>query len=564
MLSNFKITYKVYLMGLAQIILISVIGLTGILQMAKISEELVEIAEEDIPLTRMLTLLTEHQLQQSINYEKALLNGLLMAQGDEKAKQAYTQLRSKIRSNDLTIKRELTEVKQFIEEGINLLHSKEAIAEFKKLLAEVNKVTNEYSQLNRGIEASLEKIDSGNMDYNFIRENKIEELQDTVDHHLVSMLNEIQDFTLAASLKAEKDEQAGIKWMLITFVVGILIAMILPYLISRSIVSPIRELNERLTDMVEGQGDLTIRLPDKAKDETGDTARLFNRFLGKLRDVIGHVNYSADALGESSETAIRVMQSTLTNVEKQRSETEMVASAVYEMSTTTQDVAKNTANASQVAESVKTRVSEGRIAATETQTIIQRLATEVSDAETVIESLADETKNIGTVLDAIRGIAEQTNLLALNAAIEAARAGDTGRGFAVVADEVRSLAQRTQTSTGDIQTLVETLQAEARKAVESMQHGSESTEKCLHASSEAAKAFDDASEAVTEISDLNTQIAIAAEQQSSVAEEINENLVNIKNVAVETAEGAQETTKANEVIANRLMELHTSLNQFQI
>lgn len=283
----------------------------------------------------------------------------------------------------------------------------------------------------------------------------------------------------------------------------------------------------------------------------------------KLRDLISGTSTQADSLGESAEVALSVMQITLRNVEQQRQETELVATAMNEMSETIQEVARNANSASQVTDIVSSNVVEGRAESLETQSIMTQLTSEVEEASTVIQTLVTETNKIGSVLDTIQGIAEQTNLLALNAAIEAARAGETGRGFAVVADEVRSLAQRTQKSTVDIQELVTRLQNEANNAVRSMGKGSDSAQRCLIKATATAKTFEKASEAVGEISDLNAQIASAAEQQSHVAREINDNLIRIKEVAETTSEGAKETERANQQIATSLIDLHTSLNVFQ-
>ncbi|WP_371920606.1 methyl-accepting chemotaxis protein [Pseudomonas sp. HMWF032] len=257
------------------------------------------------------------------------------------------------------------------------------------------------------------------------------------------------------------------------------------------------------------------------------------------------------------------MEITVKNVDTQHRETEQVAAAVEEMSATTNEIARTTNEASQVADAVRDKVREGQNIAQNTQKIIEQLATEVEQAAEVISGLMAETNNIGQVTDTIQSIAEQTNLLALNAAIEAARAGDSGRGFAVVADEVRSLAKRTRDSTVDIQGLVQRLQEQANKAVNSMASGKRSTSLCFEKVVETTKAFDDVSTAVDGISDLNTQVAAASEQQAFVSQEINNTLLRITHIAQQTADGARETSDASEKIAKRLIDLHTNINIFK-
>ncbi|TQV87216.1 methyl-accepting chemotaxis protein [Aliikangiella coralliicola] len=532
--------------------------------MSKIGEELFDIAEEDIPISRSLTLLTEHQLQQAILIERALFKGFHAAQNHESSLADFLDLKARIAEDTKKITLEIKQLEDFVGEAIDKVHSEAGANKFRNLLAGLKKVEIQYEEVQTQVFQTLELIENGNLDTGVEEAKKIEKLIDSLDKELILMLNDIQDFTLQSALTAEQDEKDGINLISVVFGISLLIATILPFIVAKSIANPIKNLSYRLSEVADGDGDLTMSLDEASKDETGDAARAFNRFMTKLRSVIGDVNGCTTTLGSSSSVAMEEMQATLKNVELQQAETEMVATAIEEMSRTTQDVAKNTAEAAEVAETVKQRVSEGRAAAAETQAIIEQLSEEVSNTSAVIENLSEETKSIGTVLDAIRGIAEQTNLLALNAAIEAARAGDTGRGFAVVADEVRSLAQRTQSSTGDIQKLVETLQSEAKNAVQSMQKGSDNTRLCLEKSTATAQAFDDATQSVTEITALNIQIATAAEEQSSVVEEINNNLLNIKFAAEKTTTEAQKTSQANEQITERLVELETCLGQFSI
>ncbi|MGY3689448.1 methyl-accepting chemotaxis protein [Vibrio coralliilyticus] len=563
MLSRLTIAQKVYLLGLSQLLAMIIMGVFALYQMNKIGNELVDIAEEDIPLTKMLTVVTEHQLEQAILFERALIKAIRVEQGLAQMS-VFQEAKKKV--HDLTVKteKELYEVEEFIEKAIPLLYSVEAQEKFKKLLGELKVVEKSYSTLVGEVDKTMDYGSNGQIEEMLEFSKKVEAHEDEIDKSLISILDEVQNFTLASALQAEEDEKYAIKWMTIIASVSIVLGILMPFLVTRAIRTPIMNLIDRLKQVAEGDGDLTIRLDDSSRDETGTVANAFNKFLGVLMGTITQINSKAEELGQSSEVAVSAMQRTLQNVEKQRCDIEQVATAINQMNATTQEVANSTANASSVTDEVRKHVMEGQKEALATQEVIQELANEVTTSSGVIENLVSETNNIGQVLESIQGIAEQTNLLALNAAIEAARAGETGRGFAVVADEVRSLAQRTQEATVDIQKLVDTLQSEAKNAVSSMKKGTDTAKLCLEKSSESANTFSVAAESVNQIAGLNLQIAAAAEEQSTVAQDLDNNLTSIKTLAEETAEETKNTAAASETIAMNVIDLHKNLNKFQV
>ncbi|PAU39830.1 chemotaxis protein [Vibrio coralliilyticus] len=563
MLSRLTIAQKVYLLGLSQLLAMMIMCGFALYQMNKIGNELIDIAEEDIPLTKMLTVVTEHQLEQAILFERALVKAIRVEQGMAQMS-VFEEAKKKV--HDLTVKteKELYEVEEFIEKAIPLLHSVEAQEKFKKLLGKLKVVEKSYSTLVSEVDKTMDYGSNGQIEEMLEFSKKVEAHEDEIDKALISILDEVQNFTLASALQAEEDEKYAIKWMTIIASVSIVLGILMPFLVTRAIRTPIMNLIDRLKQVSEGDGDLTIRLDDSSRDETGTVANAFNKFLGVLMGTITQINSKAEELGQSSEVAVSAMQRTLQNVEKQRCDIEQVATAINQMNATTQEVANSTANASSVTDEVRKHVMEGQKEALATQEVIQELANEVTTSSGVIENLVSETNNIGQVLESIQGIAEQTNLLALNAAIEAARAGETGRGFAVVADEVRSLAQRTQEATVDIQKLVDTLQSEAKNAVSSMKKGTDTAKLCLEKSSESANTFSVAAESVNQIAGLNLQIAAAAEEQSTVAQDLDNNLTSIKTLAEETAEETKNTAAASETIAMNVIDLHKNLNKFQV
>lgn len=563
MLSRLDIGQKVYFLGFSLLLLMMIMGGFSIYQMNKIGNALIDIAEEDIPLTKMLTHVTEHQLEQAIYFERALVKAIRVQQGLE-SKSKYEASKKKV--HDLTVKteKEIVEAEHFIEEAIPLLHSEATKEEFKTLLEKLKGVERSYASLIVQVDDVLDLGSSGQIDLMLKKSVEVEKLEDELDTALINILEEVQNFTLSSALKAEKDEIFALKVMTVIATVAIVIGVLAPFFVARSIRRPILLLINSLKQVSSGDGDLTVRLDASATDETGMVARAFNDFLQVLEGTISQVSQSTKELGHSSESAVSAMQRTLHSVETQRTDIECVSTAINEMYATTQEVAGNTANASSVTDEVKNRVIEGQREAVDTQNVIKELADEVTTSSGVIENLVAETNNIGQVLDSIQSIAEQTNLLALNAAIEAARAGETGRGFAVVADEVRSLAKRTQDATVDIQQLVGRLQSEAGNAIESMRKGTETAEICLTKSSESAHTFSLAAESVGKIAGLNMQIATASEQQSQVAQELSKNLENIRELAEITEKETQSTAEANEGIAQSISDLNQNLSKFQI
>lgn len=563
MLSRLTIKYKIYLLAIVQLAIMLVMGSIAVIQMDKIGTELVDIAEEDIPLANMITKITELQLEQGILFERALFNASLHHQGVAGTLKHFNQLENHWTELEQEIEQEIKNTEVFIQKAIKIIHTPEGKAEFRHVLTVLEDVELRYQEFSGKSEHILSIANTTSLAELAIEAIEVEDLQDFLEHELIDLLSEIQKFTLAAALQAEHDEQSGIIWVAVTILVALVLGTTLPYIITRSIITPIDNLSTRLAEIADGDGDLTVTLDDSAKDETGDVARSFNKFLAVLRTLINDSQHQANELADASNIAIQVMKETISNIEKQLSETEVVAAAVKQMSSATQEVALNTSHAAKMTKSVKEKVTEGRQEALETQSIIQQLSQEVSEASQVIENLVEETNNIGNVLESIQGIAAQTNLLALNAAIEAARAGETGRGFAVVADEVRTLAQRTQNSTVDIQELLSRLKNEANNAVTSMNKGSESATICLEKSEKTSQSFADASNSITEISELNMQIATATGQQTEVAEDIARNILLISDLAQTTSQGALSTSEANSIIAKQVADLHHNLSAFK-
>ncbi|WP_397428751.1 methyl-accepting chemotaxis protein [Pseudomonas asplenii] len=284
----------------------------------------------------------------------------------------------------------------------------------------------------------------------------------------------------------------------------------------------------------------------------------------KLRDTLQRISGSATQLASAAEELNSVTDESARGLQQQNNEIEQAATAVNEMTSAVEEVARNAVSTSEASKSATASASDGRDLVQETVSAIERMSSDVQSTATLIGNLAEESRDIGKVLDVIRGLADQTNLLALNAAIEAARAGEAGRGFAVVADEVRALAHRTQQSTSEIERMIGSIQGGTEQAVDSMRNSTERAESTLNIAKGAGLALDTINTAVIEINERNLVIASAAEEQAQVAREVDHNLVNIRDLSVQSATGASQTSTASNELARLAVDLNGLVARFQL
>ncbi|MBR9868325.1 MAG: methyl-accepting chemotaxis protein [Oceanospirillales bacterium] len=303
--------------------------------------------------------------------------------------------------------------------------------------------------------------------------------------------------------------------------------------------SPLRQLSRQARETVINP--VAQYIYTGRTDDIGQIQLAIKMLRAESSALVGRISDSANTLTQgSSELSSAVNQSEV-GVRQQFAETDQVAAAVNQMSASIQEVAANAQNSSDSAANSLLEVSQGKRVVNESMLSIQDLKENIEQAVTVIADVEASSKNINSILDVIGGIAEQTNLLALNAAIEAARAGDAGRGFAVVADEVRLLANRTQTSTEEIREMIEKLQDSAGKAVLTMGQGQIKTDTCVSQNEVTVKALDAIYSAIEQISNMNTQIAVAVEQQGVVADEINRSIFKIRDMSEQNLSAVEQT-----------------------
>ncbi|MEQ6884658.1 methyl-accepting chemotaxis protein [Salicola sp. Rm-C-2C1-2] len=354
--------------------------------------------------------------------------------------------------------------------------------------------------------------------------------------------------------------QNVIQNVLLVVVIMAAIALLLHVLVSR----PIKAVSLALADIASGDGDLTQEIHIRRQDEIGALARNFNLFIGTIRQLVQEVVASVERMGDAITDNQAITRRTSEGARAQREETDQVAAAMQEMTSTTEEVSRSANSASASADSAHGDGEQAREIVRDAISAIVSLADDIEESAGAVRSLEGDVANISTVLDVIRSIAEQTNLLALNAAIEAARAGEQGRGFAVVADEVRTLASRTQSSTEEIHTMIEQLQSGAGNAVRSMTGSQERGVKTVEQAREVEKSLENVADAVAQINEMNTQIASAASQQTSVASEVSGSLTRIVEIADSAENEAREAERNSEGLGELAAELRRVVGIFKV
>lgn len=361
----------------------------------------------------------------------------------------------------------------------------------------------------------------------------------------------------AAAFRAEVILEAGIA-------IVILAALGMVVLLLKTVVKPINDIKEAMVQIASGEGDLSQRISINSQDEIGQLAGGFNQFVTKIQATVSQVVESSNTLRQEMNNLNALTSTIADSTVGQQRDSEAVAAAVHEMQVTSRNVSDSATEAALASQTANEELSNTNVILEQTVAAIRDLAGEIESASQVINTLDNDVSNIASVLDVIRGIAEQTNLLALNAAIEAARAGEQGRGFAVVADEVRSLASRTQKSTGEIQAMIEKLQAGAAQAVEVMQGSKTSSEDTIQSAGLATESLAEILNAIARMNEMNTHIATAAGQQSSVSDEVNSNVQGIADSSTSIVDVVSQAQQSLSMLSEQTQQLDKQVSQFRV
>jgi len=405
------------------------------------------------------------------------------------------------------------------------------------------------------------------------RNNQVDELKALLNTELlnnsdainaaIGRLVEINNLQAETFNQGAAQQYSGaFNWVVTLLAIATGLTLLFAWLLTNSITKPIANALDAAEEIAKGN--LTRPITVDGSDEAGRLLRAMATMQEKLRDTLQRISGSATQLASAAEELNSVTDESARGLTQQNNEIEQAATAVNEMTSAVEEVARNAVSTSEASKNATTSAGDGRDLVQETVSAIERMSGDVQSTATLIGNLAEESRDIGKVLDVIRGLADQTNLLALNAAIEAARAGEAGRGFAVVADEVRALAHRTQQSTSEIERMIGSIQSGTEQAVDSMRNSTERAESTLNIARGAGMSLDTINSAIVEINERNLVIASAAEEQAQVAREVDRNLVNIRDLSVQSATGANQTSAASNELSRLAVDLNSMVGRFSL
>jgi len=386
----------------------------------------------------------------------------------------------------------------------------------------------------------LNKVSSGNFSVDSQqwfkqatgRINQLKFIEDAIANNLIDITNELSKSAFTSLLVTS-----------CAIAILLLFIIILAVLIGRIITVQVMSISNTITK-VERNNDLTLQIAISSSDELGIAASNINTMLDTFKSAVKDIEESSTLLAASSEETSTTTEQNMHNLERQQDETQLVATAIEEMSASVQEVASNTSQTASLIVDVDKSVDESVVDITHTRHEMEKLSNEMTQANTLISQLQKSSSNINSVVEVIKSVAEQTNLLALNAAIEAARAGEQGRGFAVVADEVRTLAQRTQESTSEIENIVGQFQQDAGSVSHSISKCSNEVALAVEQTTKMANKLNDIKDAATSITDMSTQIATATEEQVAVASEMAANINTISDLSTQNATSGSQIAAA--------------------
>lgn len=508
---NTTLKLRIFAVSLTLILFSVVVGTVSFVQMDKIGNEITEIAEEDIPLIKILTEITTHQLEQAILLERAIRFGEESALGNVSSAAKYQQTLSRFMEYDKKIEEEILSAQTRVQEAIIQAHSASAREEFEHVQVELEKIKEEhdhYSQLADDVFQLLEKRDIKRA---LSLESRVIEEEEHLDHALENLLLEVESFTEKSALQAQADEYFAIKLNTMITMFALVFGILIAYLLGKSVGKSLESMEDVTQHLKEGN--LQVRCPDLGRNELGNLSDAMNIFIEHTRDVIQNIQQAIDQLNEASEELSSASQSSSASASEQTSVIEEVNASIEEINA-----------------SIQRKVEIVTVA----DQLIDKTVIKTANGEKAVLGMVDTMKSVAEKIDIISEITYQTNLLALNAAIEAARAGESGKGFAIVASEVRNLAERSQGASEEINTLssgsveqanetgdmIQLLAGDIKKTSKVMEEFSGISKEQGATMAHIHKSIDQLAESASESASLSEELSASAEELSAQSEQI--------------------------------------------
>ncbi|PVX18811.1 methyl-accepting chemotaxis protein [Vibrio cholerae] len=558
--NNLSITQKMIALVGCLLALTLMVSTYSITKMKRVAVEIEAIVHDNLPLAKLMTDMTVHQLEGAITLERVFrAAGIESSQGKQQQNQYQAQLMELVNK----FKQEFNQSRQLLESSIEHTISPSIRSYLANLEQDLDSLGREHEEFERKLNELLNELRSGREVKLLVADaEQIEQLQISLDQRLIDILRKIEQATEQSVLVTEQEEREALWGMIYLSAFAILFGLILGFAFSKQIVMAIARARKLANEMAEGN--FSKRAKVTTGDEIGQLITSMNTMAQSLSHIVGEVIDRANTIASTVTQLASSAESNKKSVQQQQANTEQVTSAMAQMAITITEVASSAEESSAATARAQENARYSCDVLGKTETVSSQLVANAQQSQQMIVELEASTRQIESFVLVVEGISEQTNLLALNAAIEAARAGEQGRGFAVVADEVRALASRSQQATHEIKGLIQTLVERAQSATKMIDSSDRQIEESFSSITAAKKQLDSINLALLELTSANTQVAAASEEQSVAADEISHNMTDIRDAGETIMLSAQETAQASEELAQQAQGLKLLMGRFVI